>query len=205
MAQEISSAATINDEDLVRDAQAGDHNAFSELVRRYQASSMRLATGVLGNREDAEDEVQKAMCKAFEHLDQFQFQARFATWLHRIVFNQCLMRRQQLRRHLTVYIDDQQSNNAWPPWTQLPCPAEAADISILRQQLHQILKQEMRSLPLMLRSVIELRDLRQLPFPSVAEELGITIPAAKSRLLRARSELKDRLLERHGDSLLPLR
>ena len=81
MPQLTWSGAEIEDSELVRNAQAGDRNAFSELVRRYQPASIRLATAVLGNREDAEDEVQNAMCKAFERLDQFQHHSEFSTWL----------------------------------------------------------------------------------------------------------------------------
>ena len=95
----------MEDSELVQEAQKGDRNAFSELVRRYQSASLKLAIAVLGNREDAEDEVQNAMYKAFDRLSQFQQQSQFSTWLYRIVLNQSLMRRRQLKKHSIFYFD----------------------------------------------------------------------------------------------------
>ncbi len=189
----------LDDSELVCRAQTGDQSAFSELVRRHQPASLRLARTILRNWEDAEDEVQNAMCKAFEHLRQFEHQALFSTWLHRIVLNQCFMRLRQLRRQSAQSIDSNPSidfkHDALPP----PVIAESPENKIARQQLFQILDREVNHLPPAFRSVLVLRDIRELPMHSVAKELGITISALKSRRARARCELKARLERRYGD------
>ena len=82
------------DEELVRLSQAGRRDAFSELTRRNYNSSLKLAVSILHDREEAEDEVQNAYWKAFQHIDQFHVDAKFSTWMTRIVVNQCLTRLQ---------------------------------------------------------------------------------------------------------------
>ncbi len=93
------------DDELVSRAQEGDGGAFSELARRHQSGCTKLAYSILRDRQDAEDEVRNAMWKAFEHIRQFQRDAKLTTWLTRIVVNQCLMRPRRARRARFVYID----------------------------------------------------------------------------------------------------
>src|SRR5271154_1389097 len=82
----------IPDDQLVRMCQTGDHEAFANLMRRHQSAAFKLALSILRDKLDAEDEVQNSFWKAFEHINQFQQDAKFSTWLTRIVVNQCLMR-----------------------------------------------------------------------------------------------------------------
>ena len=82
----------LEDNQLVTLAQGGELPAFSELMSRHQAAAFKRAYSILRDRQDAEDEVQNAFWKAFEHLDQFHQDAKFSTWLTRIVLNQCLMK-----------------------------------------------------------------------------------------------------------------
>src|SRR5579885_2221219 len=89
-----------SEEALVRQAQAGDQDAFGELMRRHYTASLKTAISILRVREEAEDEVQNAYWKAYQYVGQFQGDAQFSTWLTRIVVNQCLMRLRQARREL---------------------------------------------------------------------------------------------------------
>src|SRR5215467_5072245 len=86
------------DDRLVEMCQSGENGAFDELMRRHQIGAMKIAFSIMRDKQDAEDEVQNAFWKAFEHIDQFQHDAKFSTWLTRIVVNQCLMRIRQCRR-----------------------------------------------------------------------------------------------------------
>src|SRR6478672_1459588 len=95
-----------NEEVLVRSAQAGDEAAFAELTRRHYSSSLKLAVSILRDRQEAEDEVQNAYWKAYHHIGQFHLDAKFSTWMTRIVVNQCFMRLRQLRRARFLFIDD---------------------------------------------------------------------------------------------------
>jgi RNA polymerase sigma factor (sigma-70 family) len=79
------------DADLVESARQGNKQAFGELVKRHHHWCVGLASGILRDRGDAEDEAQNAYWNAFQHLDQYQGDAEFSTWLARIVVNQCLM------------------------------------------------------------------------------------------------------------------
>lgn len=183
------------DEQLVALAQSGDNAAFSELVERHQATCRRMALSILRDRSDAEDEVQNALWKAYEHLAQFQRDAKFSTWLSRIVVNQCLMRLRKDRRARFLYLDDVVVGDA-PATLELPATAETPEEALAQSEIGAVLGREIRRIPPMLRDVFMLRDVEELPMDAVASRLGISIAAAKSRLLRARLELRGRM-ERH--------
>jgi RNA polymerase sigma-70 factor (ECF subfamily) len=183
------------DEQLVRLSQEGRRDAFSELTRRNYGLSLKLAISILHDREEAEDEVQNAYWKAFQHIDQFHIDAKFSTWMTRIVVNQCLMRLRKVRRARFLYIDDVQIGE--DRGTMELVDGERSPESRLGAKKQSAgLHNEIRRIPPLLRRVFMLRDVDQLPMPEVAEKLGITVAAAKSRLLRARAELKERL-EKH--------
>ena len=183
------------DEQLVRLSQAGRRDAFSELTRRNYSVSLKLAISILHDREEAEDEVQNAYWKAFQHIDQFLIDAKFSTWMTRIVVNQCLMRLRKARRAKFLYIDDVQIGDE--RGTMELHDQERSPESLLgAKEVARVLRREIKRIPPLLRSVFVLRDVDELPMPEVAEHLGITVAAAKSRLLRARAELRARL-EKH--------
>lgn len=160
---------------------------------------MNLAACILRDREEAEDEVQNACWKAFEHLDQFQGESDFSIWLSRIVVNQCLMFMRARRRvrflHLDAGIPGYQSGTIDLPSWKLDPEGEVG-----RRQVDEVLKREIRRIPTLLRNVVLLRDVDELPISEVADRLGITVSAAKSRLLRARLELRQRVLRHCGSS-----
>lgn len=191
--------STQDDFSLVKAAQNGDRAAFSELVRRHQATCLKLAISVLRAREDAEDEVQNALWKAFEHLAQFQFDAKFSTWLSRIVLNQCLMRLRQSRRARMVSIDEPRGETDLSV-LELPAADPSPEQMLARREIAAVLECEIRRIPPLLRTAFQLRDIEERAMPVVAASLGISIAAAKSRLLRARAQLKDRL-QKHGGQL----
>ena len=197
MQNEKGNWAGCDDFALVAAAQGGDRGAFTELVRRHRPTCWKLAISVLKDREDAEDEVQNALFKAYEHLRQFQRDSKFSTWLSRIVLNQCLMRLRQARRARFLYIDDA---SAWDEIGTLDLPArgESQEDRVARQEVAAVLAREVTRIPPLLRHAFLLRDVEQLPMPDVAAKLGISVAAAKSRLLRARSELRERLTKHCG-------
>lgn len=191
--------AALEDSQLVTLAQQGDGEAFAELIRRHQASCLKLALSILRDRSDAEDEVQNALWKAFEHIGQFQQDARFSTWLTRIVVNQCLMRLRKLRRARFLYLDDATIGEEMAT-LELPSDEPTPEDDLAQVEVSEVLKKEIRSIPPLLRHVFLLRDVEELPMADVAERLGISVAAAKSRLLRARLELRNRM-QRHGGRL----
>jgi len=175
------------DEELMVICEA-DREAFGELARRYRPLAFRAAFSVLRNALDAEDHVQSAFCKAFAHLGNFERRAKFSTWLLRIVVNECLMHLRQMRQAAFVPLDTSAfestsvQDTRWSPEAQTE-----------RVLLGKLLSREIRRIPPLLRNVFLLRDVQQKSMPEVAAQLGISVEAAKSRLSRAREELRKRL------------
>lgn len=185
----------IPDEELVLSAQQGDDRAFAELVERHYTSCLKLALSILRDKSDAEDEVQNACWKAFEHLAQFNREAKFSTWLTRIVVNQCLMRLRQAKRAKLFYMDDTQLGDEVVT-LELRDETPTPEDQLGSREVASILEQEINRIPPLLREVFLLRDVKEMPMQEVAERLNISIAAAKSRLLRARLELRSRM-EKH--------
>ncbi|MGA3210675.1 MAG: sigma-70 family RNA polymerase sigma factor [Terriglobales bacterium] len=178
---------------LVRAAKAGDIKAFEELVRRYDRNIFRIAQHITQNREDAEDVVQDAFLKAYGNLAQFQEQSKFYTWLVRIAVNEALMKLRRRRPERTVSLDQEVRTE------EDSMPREVADWSPNPEQqysqaeLRDILGKTIQGLPSGFRTVFILRDVEGLSTEETADALGLSIPAVKSRLLRARLQLRDRL------------
>jgi len=183
------------DVQLVQLCQSGDQRAFGELIRRHQASAMKVALSILRDKLDAEDEVQNAFWKAYQHINQFQQDAKFSTWLTRIVVNQCLMKLRQARRVKFAYLDDAQPGEEILTF-ELKDFRQSPEQQLGQTEVAQVLRHEIRRTPPLLRNVFLLRDVENRPMPEVAEQLGISVAAAKSRLLRARAELRERM-KRH--------
>ena len=185
----------VDTDELVIRAQNHDEVAFAVLMSRTSSASFRLALSILRDRQEAEDQVQNSYVKAWRHMGQFQREAKFSTWMTRIVTNQCLMRLRQLRRASFVHIDDRDEaagNHA----QELADHSESHETALGDLELSGIIRREINSLPGILRNVLMLRDVNELPMVEVAERLNISLSAVKSRLLRARAELRNRL-ERH--------
>ena len=191
------SIPAVSDETLVDLAKGGDNGAFAELMERHRTTCLRLAISIVRNEEDAEDEVQNACWKAFDHLSQFQKEAKFSTWLSRIVVNQCLMRLRKDRRVRFLYLDEGGANDDVDT-LELPGLDPTPEANLGRGELRQVLQQEIARIPPLLRDVFLLRDVQELSMPDVASKLGISMAAAKSRLLRARLELRARMQKHCG-------
>ena len=192
-----SELVSLTDEDLVLQAQNGDHPAFAELLRRHKGGCLKLALSILRDRNDAEDEVQNALWKAFQHINQFQRDARFSTWLTRIVVNQCLMKLRRDRRAKFLYLDDAQIGEDTGT-LDLPGHDDSPEQALGKKEVAGVIGREVGRIPPLLRNVFMLREVHRLPMGEVAERLGISVPAAKSRLLRARTELRSRLQKHQG-------
>jgi RNA polymerase sigma-70 factor (ECF subfamily) len=178
---------------LVQSAKKGDVQAFEELVRRYDRNVFRIAQHITHNREDAEDVVQDAFLKAYSNLDQFQGQSKFYTWLVRIAVNEALMKLRRIKPGRTVSLDEDVKTD------EDSLPREVADWSPNPEQqynqaeLRDILTRTIQGLPMSFRTVFVLRDVEGLSTEETAEALDLSIPAVKSRLLRARLQLRERL------------
>ena len=178
---------------LVERARAGELAAFDQLVRQYERQVFRIAQHITQNREDAQDVVQDAFFKAYQKLEQFQGNSKFYTWLVRIAVNEALMRLRKRRTAKTVSMDeDVQTEDGSLPrdfadWTPNP------EQQYKQAELKEILQKTIQGLPPGFRTVFTLRDVEGLSTEETAEALNLSIPAVKSRLLRARLQLRERL------------
>src|SRR5438034_5201685 len=178
---------------LVQAAKRGDISAFKQLVKRYDRNVFRIAQHITQNREDAEDVVQDAFLKAYSNLGQFQGQSKFYTWLVRIAVNEALMKLRRRRPERMVSLDEEVKTE------EDSLPREVADWSPNPEQqysqaeLRDILTRTIQGLPPSFRTVFVLRDVEGLSTEETADALDLSIPAVKSRLLRARLQLRERL------------
>ena len=190
---------------LVQAAKRGDVGAFEQLVKRYDRNIFRIAQHITHNEDDAQDVVQDAFLKAYQNLAQFQGNSKFYTWLVRIAVNEALMKLRKRRNEKTVSIDEDVETEDGS------IPREVADWSPNPEQLYgqselgDILKKTIQGLPPGFRTVFVLRDVEGLSTEETAEMLGLSVPAVKSRLLRARLQLRERLAKyfksrKNGDS-----
>jgi len=183
-----------NETTLVAEARAGDAAAFTTLVRQYDRNIYRLALNITGNREDAEDVLQEAFLKAYSNLDRFEGNSRFYTWLVRIAVNEALMKLRKRRSGREVSLDEPVEGN---DNDALPREIEAWDDNpeqrFAKSQLQDILTGAVNSLAPHFRTVFVLRDVEDFSTEETAEMLGLSVPAVKSRLLRARLKLRQRL------------
>jgi RNA polymerase sigma-70 factor (ECF subfamily) len=193
-------AETNSDFDLVHASKNGDVTAFEQLVKRYDRKLLRIAQSVTHNREDSQDAVQEAFLKAYQHLAEFGADSQFSTWLIRITLNQSLMklRKQRATKEVSLDEDFQSEENAFPieviDWA--PNPEQLYSVS----QLRNILIKTIEELRPILRGVFVLQDLEGLSTEQTAEVLNLSQSAVKSRLWRARLQLRELLNMYFGKS-----
>ena len=192
-AQLAATERAVDDLALVHASKKGDVSAFEQLVKRYDRKLFRIAQHLTYNREDAQDVVQEAFLKAFQHLGQFREDATFSTWLIRIVMNQSLMTLRKRGPLKAVSIDqDFQSEDG-------NLPIEVADWSPNPEELYraaelrEILRNTLQKLVPGLRVVFVLRDIEGLSLDETAETLELSVAAVKARSFRARLQLRERL------------
>jgi RNA polymerase sigma-70 factor (ECF subfamily) len=198
-------AETDDDFDLVQASKNGDVAAFEQLVKRYDGKLFRIAQSVTHNREDSQDAVQEAFLKAYQHLADFRGDSQFSTWLIRITLNQSLMKLRKQRAAKEVSLDeDLRTDEETLPrevidWA--PNPEQRFSVSELRN----ILIKTIEELRPILRTVFVLQDLEGLSTEQTAEVLNLSQSAVKSRLWRARLQLRERLNQYFGKSAEPAR
>jgi RNA polymerase sigma-70 factor (ECF subfamily) len=178
---------------LVHATKNGDMSAFERLVERYDTRLLRIAQNVTHNREDAQDAVQEAFLKAYQHLDGFREDSKFSTWLIRITVNQSLMKLRKQRSMREESLDEGYQGD------ESTLPREVADWSpspeerYRSSELRGILIATLQELSPILRAVFVLRDMEGCSIVQTAEILGLSQTAVKARLWRARSQLREML------------
>jgi RNA polymerase sigma-70 factor (ECF subfamily) len=183
---------------LVELVKAGDHAAFTELVRRYEGKVYQLALRLTGNDMDAMDVIQDVFLSVYQKIHTFRGHAAFSSWLYRITANAAFAKLNQRKRAAAVSIDDvlpvveEKASDGPSEWFQKP------DVALFSQETRSALEDAINGLPDDFRTVVILRDVQDLSNQEVADILNLSIPAVKSRLHRARLALRRRLGEYLG-------
>lgn len=178
---------------LVSAAKAGEVHAFETLVNRYERKIFRLTQNITQNREDAEDAMQEAFLKAYEHLGEFQGNSRFYTWLVRIAVNEALMKLRKRHSDRQVPLEDVAPFVADLPIMSTRSWSDDPERRYAELEAQEILHHALSGLSPRLSTAFRLRNVEDLSMSETADTLGLSSSAVKSRLVRARSRLKRRL------------
>jgi RNA polymerase sigma-70 factor (ECF subfamily) len=187
------------DATLVREAKRGSEEAFAELVERHQGRVYSHALRLMGNPQDAEEVLQDTFVQAYRNLAKFEERSRFSTWIYRIATNEALMRLRKVSRKKEVFLEDTAGHDDESYHEELRDFARSALDEVLDAEIRDTLYRALADLPQEYRVVFTLRDIDGLSNAEVAESLGISVPAVKSRLHRSRLFLRDRLSHLYGE------
>jgi RNA polymerase sigma-70 factor (ECF subfamily) len=180
---------SMSDEGLIAAAQSGQEWAFVELCTRSSKRAFSSIYSVTRNREDAEDALQDSMLRAFQHLRQFDGRSSFATWFTRIGINSALMILRKKRVRPETPMDVTAEVESWRHW-QISDHATDPEKHYAVDERSRHLRRAIGELPTPLRSVIEQGQMKGHSTKQIADHMGISVPATKSRLARARVALR---------------
>ena len=180
--------------ELVQQAKAGDRAAFAGLVSAYEGKIYNLALRYLGSREDAMDASQEVFLRVFRFLPGFQEESGFSTWIYRIGVNVCkdMLHRRLKRAEQPLEVPDEEDEGR---------PVDVPDLRYDPEwimegaELRQALSDAILALPEQQREIIILRDIRGLSYEEIVLALALEAGTVKSRLFRARENLRKKLLQ----------
>lgn len=200
----VSHHGVFDEAPLLLKAREGDAAAFTQLVNQYERKIYRLAKNITQNDEDAEDVLQETFLKAYEHLGNFHGDSKFYTWIVRIAVNEALMKLRKRKTSRTVPLDEPVDTGEENIVREIAVWEETPESRYSQEEVRDILDKAIESLKPDYRTVFILRDIEELSTEETAETLDISVPAVKSRLLRARLQLREKLtrfFKRKGDDV----
>ena len=178
---------------LIRRIQAGETDAFEQLLRAHEKTVYNLALRMTGDPQDAEDMAQEAFWKAYRSLGDFRGECKFSVWLYRIVSNVCLdhLRRQRRRPAVSLSVeDDEGEEQQW----EIPDERYEPERELERKLTREAVRKGLAALPDEQRQILLLREIRGLSYEEIGEILGLEPGTVKSRIFRARKRLAAFLL-----------
>ncbi len=181
-----------SDRELVDRVLAGDREAFTPLIERYQKKILNFMYRMVGERGAAEDLTQEVFLKAYQALPQFRKAAAFSTWLFRIAHNHCLNALKGRRREVPVTALEKEPSNG-NPLTRLADPSQSTEQHLEHRELHMVVQEKLAELTPEHRAVLILRDVQGCSYDEIASTLNLEGGTVRSRIHRARMELKEKL------------
>jgi RNA polymerase sigma-70 factor, ECF subfamily len=179
----------MDDELLLSAARSGDGAAFAELCQRHSRKILVRIQRITRNREDSEDALQDTLLRALIHLQSFEGRSTFPSWLTRIAINSALQVLRKRRASELPMLMPPDGSEDWRPW-EVTDQAETPEAYCERREKEELLRSAILRLPSIFREVVELRHEREYSALEIAEALGITVGAVKSRLVRARRAIQ---------------
>jgi RNA polymerase sigma-70 factor (ECF subfamily) len=181
----------VDEADLIRCAQQGDQQAYGALVLAHQRFVYNLALRAVQNQAEAEDLAQEAFLRAWQALPGFRMQARFSTWLYRIVVNLAYNQQPRLRRELaTLPVEDVED---WSEMRMVGDAAPGAGEKIELQERQAMLQREIKKLPASYQMMVMLRYQRGLAYDEIAQVMNMPLGTVKTGLFRAHAQLRQAL------------
>ena len=183
----------VDDTNLIREAQKGNHRAFEELIRQYDQSVLRLALHLTGSPDDAQDIYQDAFLKAYKSVGNFRFECSFYTWLYRIVTNLCLdhLRKKQVRKEDSPVVSDSDGEEfSLLDQVSDDRAAHNPEHDLMRKELGSKIGKALTRLTVRERMVFELKHYQGLKLRTIGEMLNTTEETAKNTLFRATQKLR---------------
>ena len=178
------------DEQLVELAVSDDHDAFGEIVRRWERKIFALCFGMLGREDDARDACQEAFIAAYRSIKNFRGEAKVSSWLHRIAVNQCLTIKRRQKSRSEDFLDDDDGSEER---TFVASPNFSPARMIEKSERLTLVRQAVGGLPTELRQVIVMKEFEEMTFQEISETLELPLSTVKSRLYTALKQLKMRL------------
>ena len=188
----------LGDEQIVERVRAGERALYELLMRRYNQRVYRVVRSVLTNDLEAEDVLQEAWVRAYEHLDQFDGRASISTWVTRIAFYEALARVRKNKRWMPL---EGAEGNIMPEAERQAPKTETPEAQAMRAELGRLLQTAVDGLPATYRSVFVMREVEQLSTAETADCLGLSEEAVKTRLHRSRALLRRDLEGRAGSAI----
>jgi RNA polymerase sigma-70 factor (ECF subfamily) len=182
--------ALAQERELIAEILAGNHERYYELIAPIERRVYYTAYAIVRTEADAEEVSQEAILKGFRGLNKFRGEARFSTWLLSIVANEARMRLRRRREVSLELLKSPDDEDEYTPlelaeWREIPIEALA------QKELAERLEEAMATLPEMYREILILRDIDELNIAETSAALAISVPAVKTRLLRARLMVRD--------------
>lgn len=195
----LQECQSLADSEVVARVLAGETGLYELLMRRYNQRLFRVARSVLSNDAEAEDVLQDAWVRAYEHLGQFEGRASFATWVTRIAYHEALARARAAKRWTPV---EDEEGDIMPEVSRRAAENDSPESQAIRGQLGSMLQSAIDALPEGYRAVFILREVEQLSTHETGDCLGLSEEAVKTRLHRSRALLRRELQDRMGTAVV---
>ncbi len=184
------------DTELISRFLKGDQEAFGELLAAYEKKIYSICWHFMGNRQDAEDAAQEVILKVYRKLDLFRGEASFSTWLNYVAANTCRDMLRKRKRNQTVSLDSPVETEDGEMDRELASPDDSPETDVINRDLARLVRESLEELKEDHRVILLMREYQDLSYDEIAEILALNVGTVKSRLSRARRELRDLMVTR---------